>query len=66
MKENCEDWLSKILSNNAIFLCDDIKQIAKNAGYTKNELKEARKELGVKTFHQFDEDGATSNWFWHL
>ena len=35
-------------------------------GYSKAELKAARKELGVKTYHQFDEDGATANWFWYL
>ncbi len=65
MRESCKDWLSKKLANNAIFLCDDVKQDAKKSGYTKSELKEARKELNVKTFHQFDEDGSTPNWFWH-
>ena len=35
-------------------------------GYSKAELRAARKELGVKTYHQFDEDGATANWFWYL
>lgn len=35
-------------------------------GVSQAELKEARKALGVKTFHQFDEDGDTQNWFWYL
>ena len=38
----------------------------KERGFTGAELKEARKNLGIKTFHQFDEDGASENWFWYL
>jgi hypothetical protein len=66
LKENCVDWLTKKLADNAIFLCEDVRKEAKEAGYSKDDLKKARKELGVKTFHQFDESGATQNWFWHL
>jgi hypothetical protein len=45
-------------------LCDIVRAEAKKSGFTRQELKEARKALGVKTFHQFDEVGATPNWFW--
>lgn len=63
---DCKEWLRNKLKDHEIHLCDDIRQESKKAGYTKIELKEARRELGVKTFHQFDENGATTNWFWYL
>lgn len=45
---------------------DDVREAAKKQGFKRSELKAARKELGVKTFHQFDEDGPTPNHFWYL
>ena len=62
----CKEWLKNELKDQEIHLIDDIRRKAKQAGYTKVELKDARKSLGVKTFHQFDEFGATPNWFWYL
>lgn len=68
MPENkmCESWLKKQLEDGEIHLCDDVREAAKIAGYTRDQLKRARRLLGVKTFHQFDEDGQTRNWFWYL
>lgn len=63
---DCDAWLRLQLQDREIHLCDDIRKKAKKRGFTKQELKAARKEMGVKTFHQFDEDGATENWFWYL
>lgn len=62
----CDAWLKLQLQDLEIHLCDDIRKAAKKRGFTKQELKAARKAVGVKTFHQFDEDGATENWFWYL
>ncbi|WP_041274504.1 hypothetical protein [Desulforamulus reducens] len=64
--EQCEEWLSSRLKNGKLVLCDDIRAEAKEQGFTKKQLKEARKKLKVKTFHQFDEHGGTSNWFWKI
>lgn len=47
-------------------LVDVVREEAKAVGYTRGELKEARRLLGVKTFHQFDEYGSTPNYFWYL
>lgn len=61
----CEKWLYGELKNQFAHY-DNIREKAKEKGFSKKQLKEARKILGVKTFHQFDEDGATPNWFLEL
>lgn len=63
---DCDTWLKLQLQDKEIHLCDDVKKAAEKSGFTKRELKSARKAIGVKTFHLFDEDGATQNWFWYL
>lgn len=63
---DCEKWLFELLADLDYHLCDDVREKAQKAGYTKKELKDARKSLCVKTYHQFDEEGATPNWFWYL
>ena len=63
---NCTDWLKEKMSDGEIHLCEMVREEARQRGYPKTELKVARKSLGVKTFHQFNEDGATPNWFWYL
>lgn len=63
---NCVDWLREKLSDEELHLCEMVREEARQKGYSKAALKNARKSLGVKTFHQFDEDGATLNWFWYL
>lgn len=64
--KNCVSWLLEILQDGKIHLCDDVRSQAKKEGFSSRELKQARKKCGVKTFHQFDEYGATENWFWYL
>ncbi len=61
----CEEWLKGILKPGKVLLCDAVREEAKKKGFSRVELKRARKTLGVKAFHQFDEDGATQNWFWY-
>lgn len=63
---NCTAWLSKFLQHNGNVLVETVRSEAKKNGFKKSELKEARKILGVKTYHQFDEGKATENWFWYL
>lgn len=62
----CEEWLKEQLKSGHSIICDDVRTAAKMLGFTSQRLKTARKKLEVKTFHQFDEDGATPNWFWYL
>lgn len=63
---DCREWLKERLCGFEEHLCEEIRADAKKAGFNRRELKNARNSIGVKTFHQFDEDGATSNWFWFL
>ena len=63
---DCKTWLALYLSDGQVHLTTAVSQKEKALGYSKSELREARKELGVKTFHQFDEFGDTENWFWHM
>ena len=59
---DCEKWLEKLLRTEGTILCDDVRIRALKNGFTRKELKSARKKLGVKTL-----DGKTSeNWFWYL
>lgn len=66
IKMSCSEWLREKLSDGELHLCEWIREDAKRSGFTKSELKQARVALGVRTFHQFDEDGETPNWFWYL
>ena len=63
---DCMTWLTLCLSDRQIHLSEEIAEKARKAGYSRAELKKARRKLGVKTFHQFDEFGDTRNWFWYL
>lgn len=63
---NCEKWLYEYLTLEGFVLCETVRAEARKNGFSLADLKKARKILGVKTFHQFDEDGATENWFWRL
>lgn len=64
---NCSIWLRDwLLRNGNWCLCDDVRREAVKAGYARRELKEARKALGVKTFHQWEDGAETQNWFWYL
>ena len=62
--KNCEMWLAGELADKELHLCDDIREMAQKNGFTKAELRDARKSLRIKTFHQFDEEGEPTNWFW--
>lgn len=65
-RKSCTDWARKLFRDGELHLCEEVGLAAKSAGFSKQELKEARKRLGVKTYHMFDEDGASENWFWYM
>lgn len=64
--EKCADWLKDFLCREGCVLCEIVRLHALKNGFGRKNLKAAKKKLGVKTYHQFDEDGATPNWFWYL
>lgn len=65
--DSCKNWLKNLLSCG-MSEYRGVKASAVEAGYTKGMLREARKELGVKTWHQVDTDAnpRIDNWFWYL
>lgn len=64
--EKCTDWLKDFLRREGCVLCEIVRLHALKNGFSRKNLKAAKKKLDVKTYHQFDEDGATPNWFWYL
>jgi hypothetical protein len=44
---------------------NEIMKLAEEEGFNEKTLQRARKELGVKCFPEFDEDGNKS-WHWRL
>jgi hypothetical protein len=62
----CEKWLKEYLGSKSI-LCEVVRTEAKRKGFAAKELKDARKNLGVSTYHEFDRVGnATEEWYWSL
>ena len=66
LHEDYEKWLEKLLRTEGTILCDDVRIRALKNGFTRKELKSARKKLGVKTFHQTIDGKTSENWFWYL
>lgn len=64
-ERECEKWLEKILADGELHLREDVREAARKEGFTFGELRAARKNIGVGTYHQFDECGQTENWFWY-
>lgn len=53
--ETCKNWLADFLQETGKNPVNEVREKAKNFGFSKLVLKRARKELGVETFRQFDE-----------
>lgn len=43
---DCEKWLEKLLRTEGTILCDDVRIRALKNGFTRKELKSARKKVG--------------------
>ena len=63
---SCEIWLKQYLKGTHGVRCEEVRIMAKQAGFTKGELKAARKELGVKTQSTFDRGEPTGDHYWYL
>ncbi len=64
--EEVRAWLCGMFAREPSILCDRIREAAAEKGISRIQLRRIRRALGVKTWHQFDEGGATENWFWKL
>lgn len=63
----CKAWLSGILADGEPHNVENIREERKKAGYSKTEVKAAKKELGVISFNDANtQEGAAQNWFWQL
>lgn len=64
--QDCENWLREELKDGELHLSEDVRSAAREAGFSGRELKEARRKTDTRTFHLFNENGETPNWFWYL
>jgi len=64
MIKECEIWLKEFLERNPGLL-EHVRETAKEKGFKKSELKQARKNLGVKLFTQNVEENIV-NYFWYI
>ena len=63
---SCADWLKLFLTKGGnCVLCDIVREEALKQGFSRKDLRDARKELGVKTYHMFDDVGELPTWFWY-
>lgn len=63
----CRAWLSGILADGEPHNVESIRAERKKAGYTKSEVKAAKKSLGIISFNDANlQGGAAQNWFWQL
>lgn len=65
---NCEQELAKILSDGKEHNVIEIREMRATKGYTKQEVNEAKRKLGVEVTNDSyqQEDGKALNWFWRL
>ena len=63
----CEKWLREFLNREYFILCDTVREEAEKQGFTRKQVKEARKTLGVETINEWAaNEGKTLYWFWGL
>lgn len=66
MEQGICDWLREYL-RDAPREVGEVRAAAKAAGYTRAQLKEARRMLGIRTTNNWEKDPPeTSRWFWQL
>lgn len=64
--KNCVEWLRWYLKGTHGVRCEEVRVMANSAGYTKGQLKDARKVLGVKTQSIFDRGDPLDIHYWYL
>jgi len=64
-RDRAVEWLKELLSAGQSMSSNEIFKLAEEEGFKKHTLENARKELGVKCFPDFDEEG-NKFWCWRL
>ena len=64
-RDRAVEWLRELLSAGQSMSSNEIFKLAEENGFKEMTLQRARKELGVKCFPDFDEEG-NKFWFWRL
>ena len=64
-RDRAVDWLKEILAGGQSMSSNEIFKLAQQEGFKERTLATARKELGIKCFPEFDDDGNKS-WHWKL
>ncbi len=64
LKESRE-WLANRLRSHPGESTEETLRAAKEQGFKKSKIKQAKKELGVITVNDYKE-GVTLNWYWML
>jgi hypothetical protein len=64
-RQRAIDWLRELLSDGKSRPSNEIFKLAEENGFKERTLQSARKELGVKCFPDFDEEG-NKFWCWRL
>lgn len=63
--KNCEDWLAERLGQMKLVNIETIRAEAKDLGYTKSQLKDAKLKIGAATVNDSAlHEGEPRNWFW--
>jgi len=64
-RDRAVDWLKQLLAGGQSMSSNEIFKLAEQEGFKERTLATARKELGIKCFPEFDEEGNKS-WHWKL
>lgn len=59
------DWLEELLSGTKSIRAKEVFTQAEDEGFKERTLKTAKKELGVKSYLRFDDEG-NRVWYWSL
>ena len=62
MMEYCAQWLLEYLRRAGRANVKQVRLDAKKMGWTRGELKAARREIGVQVVH----DQTSDEWYWYV
>lgn len=61
---SCEEWLYGFITNLGFCEVSRARKAAKEKGFSKSEFKQARKNIGAKTWTTFNE--GVQVWYWYI
>ena len=63
---DCEKWLAEFLSDGQLHNVDRIREARKEKGFTRAEVKAAKKKIDAKTFQAPPEGNEPPKFYWYL